>query len=191
MQRSSVISKALALAVIVAVAIGVGSLWARDDRDATSRDVADESRSEDRARSATKRALHTAVRPVRLTEVADLRSLEPTAEEPRVRELQEWLIARLDLFYARASLTSDQRERFETDLWDVAETEWSAYLAGPRDGFDGLPELREASEHELLSRAESYLDAQQLAVLRRIDPLTLIANVRAGYLAQRPSVPRI
>jgi hypothetical protein len=193
-------SKTIGIVIVVVLGLVVGVLWSRDERGVTAPHAERiEERGESRARRSARTAMGAAIAAMDPLQVVQRKTLEPTATDPRVRELQEKYLARLDRFVARAQLTEAQRERFEVDLWELAEISWSAHVKAievgfdgrVEVGFDGLIELAEELGHELEARAAAYMDQRQLAILRRFQPDVLVSGVRGAYLAQQPSSPAI
>jgi len=113
-------------------------------------------------------------------------SLKPDDDTyPERRQLQEGVLKHLRKFATEAKLTEEQWQRFERDLMDLAAAESAAYIAADRAmDFTGTKQLNRELGLELVARCGDYMTADQLSVLRRYRPWSLVMQVRQMFVPQ-------
>jgi hypothetical protein len=147
-----------AIAVVVVLGLVIGLWWTRDTTAPKEPEIA-----KPKPTLETRAPLSTRFPRLRPTEV---KSLEPTETDPEIRPQQEALWRDLRAFAKDTKLTDEQWERFQRDLSELAATESAAWAQGLRTDFNGIIELSDELEAELLQRCAAYMTKDQLLELR-------------------------
>lgn len=162
--------KALCISLVAALGLAIGLWWTRGTAPVTETRTAPVT---ERRTPSTPLARIPALRPT-----IPIKTLEPTSTDPEKRPHQEALWRDLRSFATEKKLTDAQWERFQRDLSELAAIESAAWAQGVRtDGFDGIVELSEELEAELLARCAAYMTRDQIAGLR-FRFLDLVTRVR-------------
>ena len=176
------------IAIVLALAVAAGWLWARCDteqsptRTTTPMPSAPTLEHEAPKQTTTgQRAIpRIVVAPQRYVVPKPKYTFEPTGTEPRHRALQEGFSALLKAFRADAKLNDWQWAAFRSDLVDLAEIEADAWEKS--ESITDFGDLNSELGRELVGRAEAYMTPVQVSKLRMQSPSYLISTARMLFL---------
>jgi hypothetical protein len=155
--------KAVVVVVVVALGLVIGFWWTRDTTAPKAPAIAKPKPTLETRASETRARLTTRFPGLRPTQV---KTLEPVETDPEIRPQQEALWRELLAFAKDTKLTDEQWERLQRDLSELAATESAAWAQGLRTDFNGIIELSDELEAELLQRCAAYMTRDQLLELR-------------------------
>lgn len=165
------------LAVVVALGLVIGFWWTRDTTAPKAPEIAKPKPTLDTRTTLTKRFSGLHPTPVK--------TLEPVETDPEIRPQQDALWRDLRAFAKDTKLTDEQWEQFQRDLSELAATESAAWAQGLRTDLNGIIELSDELEAELLQRCAAYMTRDQLLELR-FRFLGLVTRVRQLHYLPRP-----